>query len=201
MSPGAKPTPPPELPAPHAQQASLTVSRPAVVHTNISAPLSDAAVAAREMESHLKPAVLLNSGVPPTSRGQGDIKQSQAPREPVAKPCISAAVDLEKESGGSRAVPSCTASEVQTQDDASPKPQEKTPRKLILPPFNGGFKLGSGPGPRLCPQPATEARAIPSADALLLPFTEYKPVEHACWEAGKATPYLHLARAFQVRIS
>ena len=39
----------------------------------------------------------------------------------------------------------------------------------------------------------------PRPDALLLSFAEYKPVEHACWEAGQPTPYLHLAQAFQVR--
>ena len=39
----------------------------------------------------------------------------------------------------------------------------------------------------------------PRPDALLLSFSEYKPVEHAVWEAGQPTPYLHLAQAFQVR--
>ena len=41
-------------------------------------------------------------------------------------------------------------------------------------------------------------RAKPRPDALLLSFSEYKPVEHACWVAGQQTPYLHLAQAFQV---
>jgi hypothetical protein len=44
-------------------------------------------------------------------------------------------------------------------------------------------------------------RIKPRPDALLLSFSEYKPVEHAYWEAGQPTPYLHLAQAFQVRLS
>ena len=39
----------------------------------------------------------------------------------------------------------------------------------------------------------------PRPDALHLSFLEYRPIEHACWEPGQPTPYLHLAQAFQVR--
>ncbi|XP_020246783.1 DNA ligase 6 [Asparagus officinalis] len=31
-----------------------------------------------------------------------------------------------------------------------------------------------------------------------LPIDKYSPVEHACWEAGKPAPYLHLARTFDL---
>ena len=34
-------------------------------------------------------------------------------------------------------------------------------------------------------------------DAVLLPTTEYDPVKMAVWEAGQATPYRHISRAFQ----
>ncbi len=48
------------------------------------------------------------------------------------------------------------------------------------------------------PQAAGGVIRKPRPDALLLSFSEYKPVEHAVWEAGQPTPYLHLAQAFQV---
>ena len=35
------------------------------------------------------------------------------------------------------------------------------------------------------------------ADAVLLPTSEYDPVKMAVWEAGQATPYRHISRAFQ----
>ena len=34
-------------------------------------------------------------------------------------------------------------------------------------------------------------------DAVLLPTSEYDPVKMAVWEAGQATPYRHISRAFQ----
>ena len=49
------------------------------------------------------------------------------------------------------------------------------------------------------PQGGGAALRKPRPDALLLSFSDYKPVEHAVWEAGQLTPYLHLAQAFQVR--
>ena len=35
------------------------------------------------------------------------------------------------------------------------------------------------------------------ADAVLLPTSEYDPVKMAVWDAGQATPYRHISRAFQ----
>ena len=55
------------------------------------------------------------------------------------------------------------------------------------------------PGSGGKPQAAGGGTRKPRPDALLLSFSEYKPVEHAVWEAGQPTPYLHLAQAFQVR--
>lgn len=50
-------------------------------------------------------------------------------------------------------------------------------------------------------KPITKAQAEPSkdvpADAVLLPTSEYDPVKMAVWEAGQATPYRHISRAFQ----
>lgn len=44
-------------------------------------------------------------------------------------------------------------------------------------------------------QPAPEKDVPP--DAVLLSTTEYDPVQMAVWEAGQATPYRHISRAFQ----
>ncbi len=49
------------------------------------------------------------------------------------------------------------------------------------------------------PQAAGGGIRKPRPDALLLSFSEYKPVVDAVWEAGQPTPYLHLAQAFQAR--
>lgn len=50
-------------------------------------------------------------------------------------------------------------------------------------------------------KPVTKAQPEPSrdvpADAVLLPTSEYDPVKMAVWEAGQATPYRHISRAFQ----
>lgn len=50
-------------------------------------------------------------------------------------------------------------------------------------------------------KPVTRAQPEPSkdvpADAVLLPTSEYDPVKMAVWEAGQATPYRHISRAFQ----
>ena len=43
---------------------------------------------------------------------------------------------------------------------------------------------------------AEPEREVP-ADAVLLPTSEYDPVKMAVWEAGQATPYRHISRAFQ----
>lgn len=41
-----------------------------------------------------------------------------------------------------------------------------------------------------------EEKDVP-ADAVLLSVADYKPVQMALWEAGQATPYRHISRAFQ----
>lgn len=40
----------------------------------------------------------------------------------------------------------------------------------------------------------------PAADATTKGVREYKPVEDACWVAGEAAPYMHLAQALAVRL-
>lgn len=46
-------------------------------------------------------------------------------------------------------------------------------------------------------KPQTEPERDVPADAVLLPTSDYDPVGMAVWEAGQATPYRHISRAFQ----
>ncbi len=47
---------------------------------------------------------------------------------------------------------------------------------------------------------ASGAPKPPAADATTKGMREYKPVEDACWVAGEAAPYMHLAQALAVRL-
>lgn len=46
-------------------------------------------------------------------------------------------------------------------------------------------------------KPQSEPEKDVPANAVLLPTSEYDPVKMAVWEAGQATPYRHISRAFQ----
>jgi DNA ligase N terminus/UBA-like domain len=46
------------------------------------------------------------------------------------------------------------------------------------------------------PKTAAEPELPSDGSALDVAWTKYRPVTHACWKAGEATPYLHLANTF-----
>jgi DNA ligase N terminus/UBA-like domain len=46
------------------------------------------------------------------------------------------------------------------------------------------------------PKAVAEPEVSLDSSILELAWTKYKPVTHACWKAGAATPYLHLANTF-----
>lgn len=132
-----------------------------------------------------KPAVLLNSGLP-------SVGLSRPPRDSNhAENRRNAATDGDTAVAPATMCPSNTLRSVSVGMTQAP---------AIQPPINAPFSAPVSAGLPSLPleQAAGPARPTPPVDAVLFPFAEYKPVEYACWQTGEPTPYLHLARAFQV---
>ena len=129
----------------------------------------------------VKPAVLLNSGLPSVglSRPPRDSNHAEIRRNAAAD--------------GDTAVAPVTLCPSNTLRSVS---VDMTQAPAVQLPINAPESAGLPSLPR--EQAAGPARPTPPVDAVLFPFAEYEPVEYACWQPGEPTPYLHLARAFQV---
>lgn len=134
----------------------------------------------------LPPAVLSNSGLPPKGN-------TRPPRD--SKHLLNSSSSAADAETTIAPAPACLSDAPRSVADGVT--QEPDAELTDDAPVSVPASLSRLP-PRPLGQPAGPARPEAPTDAVLYPLAEYEPVAHACWRAGEPTPYLHLARAFQV---